>query len=102
MIPFLKGIVLTQRMEWMFAEWMNGLLTCNLTSSLRAETMDFSNLVSPVPPLSLRWMNVCWINKVYNILFNPDKLKSNVTSYIGRGLCHRIFNISPKAVSEVL
>ena len=79
--------------------WMDKWSTIfYLTSSLRTEIMYFFNFVSLVHPLNLRLMSVCWINKVY-ILFNPAKLKSNVTSYIEHGLCHRIFNISSKAVS---
>jgi len=81
----------------MFAEWINALLSCYSTSSLRAETMDFFNFVSPVHPLNLRLMSVELTKCTFCLTLTNSK--SNVTSYIGRGLCHRIFNISPKAVS---
>lgn len=49
-------------------------------SSLKAETMYFSNFVSPAHPLNLSClMNVCWINNAYDTLFNPNKLKNNIT-----------------------
>lgn len=84
----------------MFAEWINALLSCYSTSSLRAETMDFFNFVSPVHPLNLRLMSVELTKCTFCLTLTNSK--SNVTSYIGRGLCHRIFNISPKAVSQLL